>query len=197
MFFEWPPYLLTFQFLQQKLEAPLVILVLLCEPTVCIQSLMMHGCFHLSCQQLLLTNLNLQLLTTHTQLVLHFSKTYNLESRMDTIGNQYRISLGLVVALLRTLLKYFMSSSKTSCSGSFFSFLKTPKNWTGSLLESATDSFFCLSWIKTFLNSRAASRASMASSSSSRECSSCMKMYKKSKRKNRWRPINNSDHEIH
>lgn len=82
-----------------------------------------------------------------------------------------------------TLLKYLMSSSEASGVESSFSFLLTSHSWAGSVLcdrlkdESVINSFFCLSWIERFLNSRAASRASIASSSWSRERSSWIKTH--------------------
>ena len=82
-----------------------------------------------------------------------------------------------------TLLKYLTSSSEASGVESSFSFLLTSHSWAGSVLcdrlkdESVINSFFCLSWIERFLNSRAASRASIASSSWSRERSSWIKTH--------------------
>lgn len=82
-----------------------------------------------------------------------------------------------------TLLKYLMSSSEASGVESSFSFLLTSHSWAGSVLcdrlkdESVINSFFCLTWIERFLNSRAASRASIASSSWSRERSSWIKTH--------------------
>lgn len=72
--------ILTSTLLQQKLHAPLVLLLLLCEPAVCVELRTIEGIFQPLHQSLLLVQLHFQLSQRKLQLTLFLAQRYNLQN---------------------------------------------------------------------------------------------------------------------